>query len=158
MRDGYGFNEGEICFILSWFGVHQSILHSWGDISILLLLGQCSCGFASVPSGKSRFRTSLIGNTELLSMKCRGIGPHLAARGSFMSFLELRQANGVYSRVTAGMAIWNAGLFSEVRTPVELWRTAQEVKLCLTGKYRRFWKLSGSPGLFFYLTQWYWDS
>ena len=24
---------------------------------------------------------SLIGNTELLSTKCRGIGPHLAARG-----------------------------------------------------------------------------
>ena len=42
MRDGYGFNEGEICFILSWFGVHQSILHSWGDISVLLLLWQCS--------------------------------------------------------------------------------------------------------------------
>ena len=38
--------------------------------------------------------------------------------GSLMSFLELRQAPGVYSRVTAGMAIWNLGLFSEVRTPV----------------------------------------
>ena len=39
-------------------------------------------------------------------------------RGSLMSFLELQQAHGVYSRVTAGMAIWNSGLFSEVRTPV----------------------------------------
>ena len=48
---------------------------------------------------------SLIGNTELLSTKCRGIGPHLAARGSLTSFLELRQAPGVYSRVTAGMDI-----------------------------------------------------
>ena len=38
--------------------------------------------------------------------------------GSLMSFLELRQAPGVYSRVTVGMAIWNSGLFSEVRTPV----------------------------------------
>ena len=38
--------------------------------------------------------------------------------GSLMSFLELRQASGVYSRVTAGMDIWNSGLFSEVRTPV----------------------------------------
>ena len=37
---------------------------------------------------------------------------------SLMSFLEWRQAPGVYSRVTAGMAIWNSGLFSEVRTPV----------------------------------------
>ena len=38
--------------------------------------------------------------------------------GSLMSFLELRQAPGVYFRVTAGMAIWNSVLFSEVRTPV----------------------------------------
>ena len=38
--------------------------------------------------------------------------------GSLMSFIELRQAPGVYSRVTARMAIWNSGLFSEVRTPV----------------------------------------
>ena len=34
-----------------------------------------------------------------------------------MSVLELRQAPGVYSRVTAGMAILNSGLFREVRTP-----------------------------------------
>ena len=38
--------------------------------------------------------------------------------GSLMSFLELRQAPGIYSRVTAGMDIWNSGLFSEVRNPV----------------------------------------
>ena len=38
--------------------------------------------------------------------------------GTLMSFIKLRQAPGVYSRVTAGMAIWNSGLFSEVRTPV----------------------------------------
>ena len=92
MRDGYGFNEGEMCFILSWFMVHQSILHFWGDISVLLLLWQCSWGFSSVPSGKSRFLTSLIGNTELLSTKCRGIGPHLVAMGQSRQF----------SRVAAG--------------------------------------------------------
>ena len=44
--------------------------------------------------------------------------PILPREGSLMSFLELRQAPGVYSPVTAGMAIWNSGLFSEVRTPV----------------------------------------
>ena len=27
-RDGYGFNELEMCFILSLFGVHQSFLRS----------------------------------------------------------------------------------------------------------------------------------
>ena len=35
---------------------------------------------------------SLIGNTELLSTKCRGIGPHFAARGKSPEF----------SRVAAG--------------------------------------------------------
>ena len=38
--------------------------------------------------------------------------------GSLMGFLELRQAPGVYSRVTTGMPILNGRLFSEVRTPV----------------------------------------
>ena len=41
---------------------------------------------------KSRFFTSLIGNTELLSKKRRGIGPHLLARGKSHEF----------SRVAAG--------------------------------------------------------
>ena len=34
---------------------------------------------------------------------------------SLMGFLELRQDPGVYSRVTAGMSIWNSSLFIEVR-------------------------------------------
>ena len=49
-------------------------------------------GDSLVPSGKSRFLTSLIGNTELLSTQFRGIGPHLAARGKSHEF----------SRVAAG--------------------------------------------------------
>ena len=47
----------------------------------------------------------LIGIKEFLCIQCSGIWPHLAARGSLMSFLDLRPAPGVYSRVTAGMAI-----------------------------------------------------
>ena len=39
-------------------------------------------------------------------------------RGSLMDFLELRQARGVYSRVTTGIPILNGSLFSEVRTLV----------------------------------------
>ena len=38
--------------------------------------------------------------------------------GSLMIFLEVRQAHGVYSRVTAGMDIWNSCWFYEVRPPV----------------------------------------
>ena len=41
-----------------------------------------------------------------------------AEGGCVMGFLELRQEPGIYSRVTAAMAIRNSTLFSEVRTPV----------------------------------------
>ena len=37
---------------------------------------------------------------------------------TFTGFLELRQAPGVYSRVTTGMPILSGSLFSEVRTLV----------------------------------------
>ena len=50
-----------------------------------------------------------------------------------MGLLELRQERGVYFRVTAGMAIRNSTLFSEVMTPVWLRRTPQESKLGLKG-------------------------
>ena len=80
MRDGYGFNEVEMCFNLSWFGIHQSILHFWGDNSVLLILWQCSWGFSGVSSRKSRFLTCFIGNTEFLCTQFRGIGIHLVVR------------------------------------------------------------------------------
>ena len=48
------------------------------------------------------------GNTSLISQ--RGV--------CVMGFLKLRQERGLYSRVTAGMAIQNSTWFSEVRTPV----------------------------------------
>ena len=40
------------------------------------------------------------------------------SEGYVMGFLELRQERGVYSRVTAGMAIRSSTLYREVRTPV----------------------------------------
>ena len=63
-----------MCFILIWFGVYQSILHSWGDISALLLLWQRSWGFSSVPSGKSRFLTSLIETRNSSAQNARESG------------------------------------------------------------------------------------
>ena len=98
MRDGYGFNEGEMCFILRWFGVHQSILRSWGDISVLLVLWQCCWGISRVQTSKSRLLMCLIGKTQLVCMQCRGFGPHLVASGNSHEF----------SRVAAGT--W--GIFS----------------------------------------------
>ena len=68
-------------FILSWFAVHRAILHSWGDISVLLVLSQCPWRLSSIPSSKSGLLLCLIGNTGLLCMQCRGIEPHHPARG-----------------------------------------------------------------------------
>ena len=98
MWDGYGFNEGEMCFILSWFGVHQSILCSCGDISVLLVLWQSCWELSRVQLSKSWLLMCLIGKTQLLCMQCRGIEPHLLARGKSHGF----------SRVAAGT--W--GIFS----------------------------------------------
>ena len=97
-RDGYGAKTGEIRYILSWFGLHQSILHSWGDISVLLILCQGSWGFSLVPSGKSRFLSCLIGNRELLCMHCRGIVAHFAARRKSHEFCPVVDRNcGIFS-------------------------------------------------------------
>ena len=117
-RGSYGANERETGLISIWFWLHQAILHSWGDISVLLVLWLCCWGLSGILSSKSRVLTCLIGKTQLFWTQCRGIGPHLAARESLMCFLELRQERGLYSRVTVGMSIRNWSLFSEVSTPV----------------------------------------
>ena len=80
-KDKNGDNEGEMSFISSWFGVHRAILHSCGDISVHLVLWQCSWGLSGVPSRKSMFLTCLIGNTGLLWTQCKGIEPHLQGWG-----------------------------------------------------------------------------
>ena len=85
--------------------------------SVFFRLCLCCWGLSRVQSSISRLLMFLIGKTQVLCMQCRGIGPHLVARGSHMGFLELRQAPGVYSRVTTGMPILNGSLFSEVWTP-----------------------------------------
>ena len=91
-RDGYGVNTREIGLISIWFGAHRSILRSWGDISVLLVLWQWCWGLSRVQSCKSRLLMCLIGKAQLLYMQCRGIGPHLEAR---------EKTHGV-SRVAAG--------------------------------------------------------
>ena len=62
----------------------------------------------------------LIGKTQLLCMQFGELGLISWRGGSLMGFLELRQAPGVYSRVTKGMPILNGSLFSEVRTLVKV--------------------------------------
>ena len=115
LRGGDWAKANEIGLISSWFWVQRAILHSWGDISVLLLLWQCCWGLSGFQSSKSRFLTCLIGKTQLLWTQCRGIGLISQGGESLMGFLELRQEPGLYSRVTAGMSIRNSSLFIEVR-------------------------------------------
>ena len=79
-RGGYGANAMEIVLISIWFWVHRTILHSWGDISLLLVFWQSCRGLSRVQSSKSRLHMCLIGKTQLLCLQCRGIGPILVAR------------------------------------------------------------------------------
>ena len=118
MRDGYGFNEGEMCFILSCFG----FTNLFCILEVTPVFFSC-CN--SVPGDSLQFHQGNRGSLRLSlgtwKSSARNAGESgliLQWGGSFMSFLELRQVPGVYSRVKAGMAIWNSGLFGEVRTPV----------------------------------------
>ena len=65
-------------------------------------------GYLRVSLGIRYFSAQNAGKSSLISQ--RGV--------CFMGFPELRPDRGVYSRVTAGMAIRDSALFSEVRTPV----------------------------------------
>ena len=59
-----------------------------------------------------------IGNTQLLCMQCRGIGPHLVARGKCHEFSRVAAGTwGIFSSYDVD-DILNGSLFSEVRTPV----------------------------------------
>ena len=58
----------------------------------------------------------LIGKTQLLFINAGESGLISWRGGSLMGFLDLRQARGVYSRVTTGLPILNGSLFSEVIT------------------------------------------
>ena len=91
-RGGYVANAREIGLISIWFWVQRAILHSWGDISVLLILWRYIWLLSGVQASKSRLLTCLIGKMQLLWTQCRGIGPHLAGRGKSHWF----------SRVAAG--------------------------------------------------------
>ena len=90
-------------------------LHSWCNINVLLLLWQCSWCFHQGNRGSWRL---WLGTRNSSARKAGESSLILRRVRSCMSFRELRQAPGVYCRVTARMVIWNSGLFSEVRTPV----------------------------------------
>ena len=74
-------------FILCWIRVHQSILHSWLNSRVHLVLWQCSWGLSGVLSRKLRLLTCLFRNTILLCTKCREIRPSFES--SFSRYIPL---------------------------------------------------------------------
>ena len=102
MRDCTRSNTGESSVISNWFGLHQTISHFFGDISVILDLWGCFWGLCGVLSSKSRILSCCIGNMELLSTQCRGILPHFSLKGKSHGFSRLGQEPGVYSRVMVG--------------------------------------------------------
>ena len=86
MQDGSGANSGESGLISMWFGVHGALSCSCGDLRVYLYLWDYSWGLSGIPSRKSRLLSCLMGNTDLLCTQCRGIAPHLAARGKSHGF------------------------------------------------------------------------
>ena len=98
-------NERRLC--IQWRGnvLHleliwgtPSILPSGGDISVLLVFLQSCWGLSRVQSSKSRLLMCLIGKMQLLCMQCRGIGPHLVARGKSHGFTRVAAGTwGIFS-------------------------------------------------------------
>ena len=105
MRDGYGLNEWNMCFILSDVGCSNlfcipevtSVFFSFWDS----VLGD-SLQFHQGNRGSLRLS---LGTQNSSAQKAGESGLIFHRGGSLMNFLELRQAPGVYSRVSAGMAI-----------------------------------------------------
>ena len=92
--------------------------HSFGDISVILDLGGCSCGLSGVPSSNARLLSCCIGNMELLSMQCRGIVPHLSLKGKSHGFSGVSAGTwGIFSSY-GGLAFQYSCFFSNVSTPV----------------------------------------
>ena len=60
----------------------------------------------------------VLGNRNCSACNALELGLISWRGGSLISFLELRQASGVYSRVTTVMPILNGSLFNEVSTLV----------------------------------------
>ena len=117
-RDGYGAKAREIGLISIWFGAHwffcfpevtSRFLSSFDTVAAdSLEFNQANRGSLCVWLGKRNCFACNAGESGLISWRV----------GSPMCFLDLRQAPGVYSRVTTGMPILSGSLFSEVRTPV----------------------------------------
>ena len=105
MHHVFGDHAVESGFISSWFEIHWAILHSCGDISVLLYLWKCSWVLSAVQSSKTRLNTCLIGNKGLLRRQCRVSGLISRRGGSVKVFLEFRWEPGYILELQQGWTV-----------------------------------------------------
>ena len=110
---------------MKWKWASSRVDYGYTELFCIPDVHQCSSrfvtvllGLSGVPLRKSMLLTCFIGKTRLLCMQCSGIEPHFPAREMSHTISRVAAVIWGYSRVTAGMAIRNSTLFSEVRTPV----------------------------------------
>ena len=84
--------------------------------------------------------TSLIANMEHLSMKCRGMGTHLAARGKSHEFYRVAAGTWCIFSSYGGDGHLKLGFVQRSQDSCLVMMDTSAVKLCLAGKYRRFWR------------------
>ena len=82
----------------------------------------------------------LIGNEEILSMKCRGIGTDLAAREKSHEFSRVAAGTWCIFSSYGGDGHLQLGFVQHSQVSCLVTTDTFEVILCLAGKYRRFWR------------------
>ena len=111
-------NTEESGVISNWFGLHRTISHSFGDISVILDMWGCSWGHSGFPSSKSRLLSCCIVDMELLSTQCRGIVPHLSLKGKSHGFFRVVAGTWCIFSTYGVLAFQFSCFFSNVSTRV----------------------------------------
>ena len=83
---------------------------------------------------------SLIGNKENLSMKCWGIGPHLAASGKSHEFSRVAAGTWCIFSSYGGDGQLKLRFAQRIQDSCLVMMDTSGFKLCLAGKYRHFWR------------------
>ena len=151
-------NAGESVIISSSFGLHRVISHSCSDMRVLLHLWGISMWLSLVLLSKKTFLTCFIGNKKLLCTHCRGIGPHLSARGKSHGFSQ--DATRTWGMISSygGDSHYILLFVQRCKDSYPVMMEPKESELFLAGQYGRFWRWGRRPSITFYVAGWYWDS
>ena len=102
MGDCTRYNTRESGIISNWFGLHQTISHSFGDISVILdLWGYFGDSLEFYQANQGSFRV-VLGTWICWACNAGELCLISRWRGSLIDLLNLRQEPGVYSRVMVG--------------------------------------------------------